>query len=259
MNPLPSQYELTTLAASIPIPDCWKDDAENNDELLYRANRAFDLWQICGGLIADAPATLAAKAIKTDARELFYSKFSDFADEASVPLIAFLETVMPGKPLADSSQIWWNFRIRNLEGWDQISARMRPDWLEGLPLVGLHIIYERFRRFDAERAAVIASDKAATAAKARHLSARKEADAKREAEKARKGRGYVAPEPRVLLDTVLEKAWAGAVKNQERRLSAKKRAAKPGIETSAPKQAPATSTQKPAPAKQKKTPRKQKN
>lgn len=256
---IPTQYELATLAAAIPIPDCWKDDEDNREELVYRANRAFDLWQICGGLIAAAPEALAAKAEKVETRALFYSQFSEFSDTGSVPLEAFLKAVMPSKPLADSTLTWWRFRTRNLEGWDQISNRMKPDSIEGLSLVGLHIICGQFLRFNAERAAVIASDKAATAARARHLPERQEADAKSEAAEARNGRGYVAPKPGLSLDALFGKAIMGAAKAQERRLSAKKRAAKPGIETSAPKQAPATSTQKPAPAKQKKTPRKQKS
>ena len=232
MNPLPTQYELATLAAAIPIPDCWRDDEENAEELVYRANRAIDLWQICGKVIADAPASDANRAEKAEARRLFYSQFPD---AETVLLNDFLKVALPTKSQAERESKWREFRGCGFSGEidtsklerdrEHVDSRVKSDLSDGLPLAGLRLVYECFAKFTREAYAIVASDKAAAAATARHLPKQREADAKSEASRLRKGRGYVAPEADLSPEAIAGKVVAGLAKIQERKLSAKKRVA----------------------------------
>jgi hypothetical protein len=261
----PTQYELATLAATIPIPDCWKDGEDSQDELVFRANRAFDLWRICGQVIADAPAMVAAMVAKSEERLRFYSQFPK---GERVALEDFLKIALPGKSSAARGAKWQAFRTRGFSGEvdpenpghdsDQFESRLISDRRDGFSLAELRLVFERFKRFADEDSAQIASRKGAKAAAARHSRKQAETDAKRSAAKNRTGRGYVAPEPGLSSDEIARKVVAGLAKSQERRNAVKKRLADGKATKSTPKQAPEARKQDSKPAGQTVGPRKQK-
>ena len=156
---LPTQSELATLAASIQIPN----DQSIGDEIEFRANRAFDLWRICGGLLEGAPAMVAAMVAKADERREFYSKIK-------VPLDEFLKAARPGESLTDSKIKWKAYRKRNFapEDLDRIGARNKSDRTEGLHVEGLHVVARDFLSFIEREAAKAKKTRGRKGAIARH-------------------------------------------------------------------------------------------
>lgn len=233
MNPLPTQYELATLAAAIPIHDCWKDDEENAEELVYRANRAFDLWQICGGLIADAPTAIAAKEAQATAQRDFDAQFPP---GERVSLKDFLKFTLPDQSLEKRNLMWGKFRtvgyprsefdfskgetiscsisdidfstgidVPGLAKQEQdahLKRQVDADRSEGLPRAGLKYLVARFERFLNENKAWKYSKRASSGGlgkdkneKARALEKANEQQLKVDTAEGRKGRGYSKPKP----------------------------------------------------------------
>lgn len=235
MNPSPSQYELATLAAAIPIHDSMKDGEHFEGELAYRAHHAFELWKICGQLIASEPAMAAAMEAKTENRLRFYLQFPD---GESVPLDDFLRAVRPSESLATSRAKWRKFRLHDLgrdsettEGLRQAGLILDEEKRKGLRRAGLHLVCDRFLSFVELQTRLAASDRSAKAASARHAPTRNEKAAKSKALEDRKWkRGKSAPpmsKEQVAGETadIIEKVTQRLAENQVKKDLLKKRVA----------------------------------
>ena len=164
---LPTQFELATLAAAIPIKRAFKYDGGMpnetfKDDLSYRAHPASDLWRICEQVIEAAPNMVALMAEKAALiREA----------EFRLSLNELLNRLMPRTKKKEQKRWWLDYRTKFLGDVDQKTKdeaegigsghnrvldhpseiftragidRVAKDAVQGFPLQGIKTIMEHF-------------------------------------------------------------------------------------------------------------------
>lgn len=156
----PTQFELSSIAALIALPDKVDEELADLDESEYRAHLAYNLWQACGEVLATRTTRNSKWAAKRESEREFLSQFKS---TERVPLEDFFEIVLPGAKSQRCIEKWKAYlgmRIQEMSKWDSDSTPMSKGELDdavesdiqehhrvGLERRGLHLESKRFLEF----------------------------------------------------------------------------------------------------------------